>query len=201
MILPLVKISPIIPFLLGLGMTFSSLGSKLSVYWALYLDPYFISVHCQASCPSNIKLFRFLVHTNLSSFCPSLCPSPLLLTQAWPSFTPQEGYQYMTACMLLHSLLHHTCHSCLLSPRNTLNRRMWLRHVSLTSALDLGFQRVLQACPYTETWSPREALHGHVKSMGAHFWKKPTCFSSAHCSQQPALLMQSLHPGPVGSGA
>ena len=131
--------------------------------------PYFISVHCQASCPSNTKLFRFLVHTNLSLFCPSLCPSPLLLTQAWPSFTPQEGYQYMTACMLLHSLLHHTCHSCLLSPRNTLNRRMWLRHVSLTSALDLGFQRVLQACPYTETWSPREALHGHVKSMGGHF--------------------------------
>jgi hypothetical protein len=32
MILPLVKISPIIPFLLGLGMTFSALGSKLSVY-------------------------------------------------------------------------------------------------------------------------------------------------------------------------
>ena len=90
MSLPLVKISPIIPFLLGLGMTFSALGSKLSVYCALYLDPYFIFVHCQASCPSSAKLLQFLIHTNLSSFCPSLCPSPLLLTRAWPSFIPQE---------------------------------------------------------------------------------------------------------------
>lgn len=90
MILPLVQISPTIPFLLGLGMTFSALGSKLSMYCALYLDPYFISVHYQASCPSNTKLFQFLVHTKLSSFCPSLCPSPLLLTPAWPSFSPQD---------------------------------------------------------------------------------------------------------------
>ena len=165
MILPLLKISPTIPFLLGLGMTFSALGSKLSVYCALYLDPYFISVHYQASCPSNTKLFQFLVHTQIFPHSVPLYVPPLCswLQPGRPSAL-RKGYQHMTAGMLLRSVLRHIPHPRPLSlPRNTFNRRMWLRQVSLTPALGLGFHRVLQACPYADTWSPREALHGPVK--------------------------------------
>lgn len=91
------------------------------------------------------------------------------------------------ACCSTHCFIRQL-NPCLLPlPGNTFSRRVWLRHVSLTPTLDLGFQRVLQAYPYTETWSPREALHGHMKySIWGATSERSTHASAQHIAVSPA---------------